>query len=404
MTAPQQPDQGDRLMWMLGAAVGIVALVSIALLFWPAQDTSMPSATSAPITTAVIDSAAPATTAPDEAQLNSRLNRAQLALEAGMLLEPVGFSAWSLYAEILESRPDHPAAAAGLAAVAEALVGRARLAASEGRASEADALVARVLEHFPNHPGALEIRDRERQTVSAAATRPPAPLRPRAVAPPQPVVDIAPRASAEPTISLTIARTDRVVEVYLEFTRALAAGALIAPPERNAEAFVNEMRIIDPVHAMTRDAELQLFEAMFSRYEAALDAGDTEAALEWLAVADRMSVDAARVAAARQDIVEFISALAASELIPASMLTATHYVDPTYPITAQRRGVGGWVDIEFLLGTDGIPRNVTATESSHPMFEQEAIAAAEQWRFEPYRVVGRAVEQRAHTRIRFVIQ
>lgn len=407
MTTQPQPDQGDRLMWMLGGAVGVVALVSVTLVFWPAQETQNASETAATITTAVVDLAAGGASATaistDDVQFSSRLNRAQLALDAGMLLEPEGFSAWSLFAEILEIQPDHAEAAAGLAAVAEALVGRARLAASERRDGEADALIEQVLVHFPNHPEALEIRDRERVTVSEITPRPPAPRRQQSVAPPQPIVT-PPQARGEPSIDLTITRRDRVVEMYPEFTRALASGALISPPERNAEAFVNEMRAIDPVHAMTRDAELQLFEALFARHEAAFDSLDTEAALEWLAAADRISIDATRVAAARQDIIDFISARATSEHIPVSMLTTTHYVSPEYPSLAQRRGISGWVDIEFLLGADGVPRDIIATDSSHQMFEEEAIEAVAQWRLEPHRIMGRVVEQQVQARIRFVLE
>ena len=164
------------------------------------------------------------------------------------------------------------------------------------------------------------------------------------------------------------------------------------------------MREIDPMHSMTRDAEQQLFDTFIMRYESAFDALDTAAALEWLAEADRMSVDGTRIATERQALVDFISARAASEVIPASQLESTNYVSPSYPIMAQRRGVDGWVDIEFVLGVDGSPRDIIATDASHSMFTEAAIEAVEQWRFEPHAIAGRIVEQRAQTRIRFVIE
>jgi TonB family protein len=413
MTPPPQ-DQSDRLLWMLGGAVAIVVGVSAALFLWPAAEDDQRAEVATVATPVPTPPPAIAGTPSDggDDALSDRLDRARLAFDAGMLLEPAGYSAWSLYSAILARYPNQPAAAEGLAAVAGALVDRARLAASEGRDGEADALVARVLARFPEHPDALALRDRTRESATITAT---APARRRTASPepadtsvaPEPRVDVARRPSREPAITLTIApndRVDRVLELYPEFVRALAAGTLVTPPEQSAEHFVDAMRRIDPVHRMTRDAERQLFDALLARHDAAFDELDIVSALEWLDVAERMSVDSARIAAARGVIADFVAERAAHDIVAASDLTMLEYVAPAYPSIAQRREIEGWVDIEFMLGTDGTPRNVTATESSSSMFAQEAVTAASKWRFEPYRIMGHAVEQRVRTRIRFAFE
>lgn len=410
MTAPPQ-DQSDRLLWMLGGAVAIVVAVSAGLFFWPAAERGPASEIAAVATAVPVTPSPPPETRAEGADqgVSASLARAQLALDAGMLLEPEGFSAWSLYSQIIALHPEQAAAAAGLAAVASALVDRARVAANEGRTDEAKVLLEKVLDRFPGHPEALAVRNSTRTTATVTAT---APTRRRIEPPatqeaspaPEPRIAVAPRPRQEPAITLTIARNDHVVELYAEFVRGLAAGALVAPPEQSAEHFVDEMRRIDPVHPMTRDAERQLFDAALARHAAALDDLDTVAALEWLDTAERMSVDSERVGRARQAIAEFIAERAAHEVISASELTVIDYVAPTYPSSAQRRDLEGWVDIEFMLGTDGTPRSVTAVDSSNALFEQAALAAASQWQFEPYRIMGHAVEQRVRTRIRFVFE
>ena len=86
-----------------------------------------------------------------------------------------------------------------------------------------------------------------------------------------------------------------------------------------------------------------------------------------------------------------------------SDLKVVNYVAPEYPDRALERGVEGWVDIEFTVATDGTTRDVTVADASTPTyFRREAVAAVEQWRFEPRVFMGRTIEQRSYTRIRFV--
>ena len=56
-------------------------------------------------------------------------------------------------------------------------------------------------------------------------------------------------------------------------------------------------------------------------------------------------------------------------------------VQPTYPAAAEARGIEGWVDVRFDVLTDGRVVNVEVTASSHRIFENAAIRAAERFRF-----------------------
>jgi len=59
-----------------------------------------------------------------DATLDNPLRMAQLAYDAGMLIEPEEYSAWTLYARAVKAQPNNPEAVAGLTKVADDLVRR----------------------------------------------------------------------------------------------------------------------------------------------------------------------------------------------------------------------------------------------------------------------------------------
>jgi len=58
-------------------------------------------------------------------------------------------------------------------------------------------------------------------------------------------------------------------------------------------------------------------------------------------------------------------------------------VQPTYPLKLLRRGIEGYVVVEFMVTAEGTVTNVLVLESSHRGFEVNAIQAAERMKFKP---------------------
>ncbi len=409
--------KGDKLLWVLGGGVGGVAMLSLVLLNLETsgdvqESVSITRAETTPTNiSASAESAAPTDHLASTDPFGVRLNRAQLAYDAGMLLEPEGFSAWNLYSNVLTEDPGNTEAAEGLAAVANALVDRAYGAMSEGRTQDAEALVARVFTQFPDHEDALELASRTREVLAAVAPQPVSVSQPRArqtaPAAPAPAPAVRVREPEAPPVAVAVEapRSDPVTDVYQSFTQALASARLLAPQENNASEFVTAMRVLDSMHPMTLDAEQQLFEAFIEQHDAAVDALDGEAAIRWLDAAESLNVDNLRIAGARDNVNRVIAAATAAESLPASELSMVKYSAPDYPAVALRLGVEGWVDVEFIVTESGDTTNVEVVAASHDnYFRTEAVRAVNRWDFEPRTVMGQVVEQKAHTRIRFVLK
>ncbi|MGJ8651612.1 MAG: energy transducer TonB [Opitutaceae bacterium] len=79
-------------------------------------------------------------------------------------------------------------------------------------------------------------------------------------------------------------------------------------------------------------------------------------------------------------------------------------VAPIYPMDATRRGLSGYVNVQFIIDKRGNVVNVKVTSSSDKIFDKPTIDALRQWKFTPGEKGGRVVTTRAETRIPYEIQ
>jgi protein TonB len=66
-------------------------------------------------------------------------------------------------------------------------------------------------------------------------------------------------------------------------------------------------------------------------------------------------------------------------------------VQPVYPDIAARRGLEGFVTVEFTVAASGAVQDVKVVESTHRVFEGPAVQAAYKCRYRPRVVQGQAV-------------
>lgn len=81
---------------------------------------------------------------------------------------------------------------------------------------------------------------------------------------------------------------------------------------------------------------------------------------------------------------------------------ATFKVTPTYPPIAKKRRAEGWVELQFMVDANGMPKHVEVVRAEPAgMFDRAAAQALTRWKFKPAEREGKPVETRAKTTIAF---
>ena len=69
-------------------------------------------------------------------------------------------------------------------------------------------------------------------------------------------------------------------------------------------------------------------------------------------------------------------------------------VPPKFPMSEAKKGIDGWVRLNFIIEPDGSTSNVVVLESTgRKNFEREAIKALKQWQYEPAIENGKPIQQ-----------
>ena len=396
--------QSDLLLYVAGGVVAAVGVTWLVILK-PWGSSAPPPAEQPAPTQAVAMANPPSPPAGDDAPsapsvaLDNPLRMADLAFQAGMLVEPEEYSAWTLYRGVVKAEPGNSAAVQGLNKVADELVRRGETALEQGRFDDARAVVERIRAALPQHAGAKALAEKiwpagsGRAAVAESSFKPELP----AQAPPPKVAPVqVQEAPPKPVI-------DPVVELNQKFEDAMTAGRLLTPTDQSAKRYVEQMISKHPSHDLTRAARERLSHEFLARSSQSLEAHDTDAAGIWIDEAEHLGADPNSIRTARAELVDLQVALESAKPIPASAMKVKSYAKPVYPARALERGVEGWVDVEFTVEPDGSTSHVTVAAASHEtFFRKEAVTAVEQWKFEPRVFMNRPIAQRSYTRIRFV--
>jgi TonB family protein len=407
--AKPSANEGDLLLWIAGGAIAAIGMAWLVITQpWkgsvvdePEPTLALaiaPSAATSPALTAEAEAVADDGAAAPETSLDNPLRMAQLAYDAGMLIEPDEYSAWTLFSRVLKDEPENSAARDGLTKVADDLVRRGETALDQGRFDDARATVERIRSALPEHVGAKALAAKIWPDV---ATVEPA----RALPMPVPEVPRVARVETAPAPAPPKPQVDPVVEAGEAFDKALAEGRLLTPAEQSAKHYVGVLNRLNVDHQLAKDARTALSLEFLSRAAQSIEALDPEAAGIWIDEAEALlGATDDGVRKARSALTEQLIAMESAKPVPASALKIATYVAPTYPARATERNLEGWVDVEFTVGTDGKTRNIVVTDASHDaFFRREATEAVGKWQFEPRVFMGRAIEQTSFTRIRFVL-
>jgi TonB family protein len=342
----------------------------------------------------------------------SQLVMASKAMGEGRYLEPAGNNALDLYRSVLRADPSNVTARTGVRTVADEVLQRAEQALVEERLEDAERNVLLARQIDADHPR-LAFYDK-----SLARQRELSSLNQRRDA------------------------ANRVRQLVNEARSEIRAGNLIGTAAGGAVGALTEARRLDPMDPAVLQSVRELNVALADAVRMAVTAGDTPRAQGFFNAARRLGAadqdqlwatierslkEAKRnpvppvvnpVPAPTPPVIEPVpeqavrgsdsaapSSTAAEVPLKAGELKRLKQVLPNYPIAAAADGIEGYVDLEFTISTDGVPRNMTVVGATpRRVFDAAAMNCVRQWRFEPIKQNGLPVSRRAALRVRFQLK
>lgn len=429
---PAPPSGRNRLA---GVAIGALALAAVVA--WMVHRSGGEEAAAPP----TAEAAKAASTD------SSQLARAAAALAANRLTEPPGDNALEFYLGLLARNPADSSARAGLAEVHERLLARAENALLEERLDEAAAAIetarksgieggriafltaqlAKSRERTKTAQAQIQQQSRARtEPQSTAALDAKRALALRLLEEARSAIDRREFAHAAALIDsangiavpaniesvqglLAAARKQADVDAWGQLLKnadeRLLQDRLIEPANDNAKYFYLTLKQLDPGNAALSSVLQDLGTRLAGKARRALILGQVDAAKSWLDEAGAIGFTSAEVSSAQHDL---DAALAKqnfmTNLVPANQLTLLKSVQPVYPSKAEAKKMQGWVDVEFTVLETGKVKDVAVRAASIPgVFEDAAVKAVSQWRYQPILRDARPVPVRTQIRVRFTL-
>ncbi len=307
--------------------------------------------------------AAAASQGPSDLTTDLALARARLA--AGQLLAPADDSAEGYYRAAAAARPDDPSVLKLRLDLAAALVGAVRVALDGDDIDRASKLADEAF-----RLGA------DQETL------------------------------AELQADLRAAQAQRVQQARAAMlataNERLAAGRVVAPADDSALHYLGALQQQDPAFPGLPAAWAAARTAVTSGVKAALEKGDWMTAQAWTSALAKVDPDPKAVRALQHAtrVVRYLAVPAAP-----GELRLVESAPLEYPPVARRRGIDGWVELRFVVGLDGRPRDVQVVEASPKgIFDKAALAAVSRQRYAPYVEDGVTYERLANLRVQFRLE
>ncbi|HEY5761365.1 MAG TPA: energy transducer TonB [Steroidobacter sp.] len=185
----------------------------------------------------------------------------------------------------------------------------------------------------------------------------------------------------------------------------LTEGKLIDPPGDSAKDLLANLRTAAPNRPEVDDLSRTLSTRLLDSGKQAMNAKAFDRSSQLIAAAKDVGqrfngpaisqAEADLIAAREQNSQQ-------SNVVSAASLKRVRMVSPAYPDAARKRGIEGWVELAFTVQTNGTVDAVEVRNASPAdVFDDAAIRAVRQWRFEPVEKNGERIEQRAMVRLKF---
>ena len=323
------------------------------------------------------------------------LATASQRMQQGALVMPLGSSARDALVEARRLDPTDPSVAQAIRDLGQQIADSAREAVIAGRLDEAQNLIAGARQ-LGTAGASLAAVERQVADARAAATKPTA-----TVAAAQSTTARRPAASA----STGSSSNDALVA---SIRQRISAGQLIDPKGDSARDLLAQLRGADPSSAAAEELSRALSTRLLDSGKQAMAAKAYERSQVLLAASRDVGArynEAALTDAEGQLSKALADQAATRNVVSAGSLKRTKTVPPEYPESARKKKIEGWVEVAFTVTPNGTVEDIQIRNASPAdVFDEAAVRAIKQWRFEPVMRNGEKVSQRAMTRLRFAAQ
>jgi TonB family protein len=334
-------------------------------------------------------------------RVRTLLNQANDRMANGRLLTPPNGSARDALLEARRLDPTDPTVLGTVREFSTQLTEEARKSLAAGKIEDAQAYVSGARQ-MGSAGSALAAVERElAEATRANAARPGA--GPAVAGGAQP--SNAARRPATGTNTPAAGAGPNIDSMVSEVRQRLTEGKLIDPPGDSARDALAALRAAAPTRPEVDELSRTLSTRLLDSSRQAMNAKAFERSAQLLAASKDVGqrFNGAAISQAEADLASAREATAAqTNIVSAASLKRVRMVSPTYPDAARKRGIEGWVELAFTVQTNGTVDNVEIRNASPAeVFDDAAMRAVRQWRFEPVVRNGEKVEQRAMVRLKF---
>ena len=336
------------------------------------------------------------------AQANDRM-------QAGRLVTPQGNSARDSLAEARRLDPTDQTVGQAIRELSSMLTDEARKLIQTGKLDEAGTFL-NAARQFGSASQSLAEVERMLNTAIRTGAPPPAAVANTLAPAPQPSLSavIPPRrTTTAPAPAPATAAGPSVESMISEVRQRLNDDKLIEPPGDSARDALVNLRNAAPNRPEVEEFSRSLSTRLLEKGKSAMRAKAYERSAQMLTAAREVGAryNEAAVAQAEGELnaAREENALQTS-IVSAANLKRTKIVNAAYPESARKRRIEGWVELAFTIQTNGSVEDVEVQNASpSDVFDDAAIRAVRQWRYEPVTRNGTAVPQRAMVRVKFAL-
>jgi len=201
----------------------------------------------------------------------------------------------------------------------------------------------------------------------------------------------------------TTARGDQLTRLTTLLNERLSQDRVLEPAGDSASHYWQELRTLDASNGALAPALQSMGQKLIQQARQAATDGRLDDAQRALDEAKRLGFASTDLTAVERSVATTRERNAfMSDIVAANLLARDKQVAPKYPAAAEKRGIEGWVELDFTIATDGRVKDLVVRGAEPAgVFDEAAVTAVAQWIYRPVIRNGRPVEQRARLRLRF---